>query len=236
MKLGVKQVAALLEVSEKTVYRWISRSQLPGHKVGAQYRFNRAEVLEWSIVNKIPVSPDILIEDEDVNVPPFHESLRKGGIFYRVNGNDVRTVLEQVIGLMSLPDEVDRDFLLQVLLARESMGSTGVGNGIAIPHTRNPIVMHIVQPLVSLCFLENLIDFNAIDGRSVHTLFTIVSPSSRAHLQLLSKLSFALRKGEFAKTVENQTTREEILSAAEDFEHSLAGHKSGCAGKRATGL
>ena len=45
--------------------------------------------------------------------------------------------------MLALPEEVDREFLFQALLARETLASTGVGDGIAIPHLRNPIVLHL---------------------------------------------------------------------------------------------
>jgi PTS system nitrogen regulatory IIA component len=48
--------------------------------------------------------------------------------------------------------------LFQVLLARESLGSTALGNGVAVPHVRNPIVLHIQRPMVTLCFLEQAIE------------------------------------------------------------------------------
>jgi nitrogen PTS system EIIA component len=115
---------------------------------------------------------------------------------------------------MSLPEEVDRGFLLEVILARESLGSTGIGDGIAIPHVRNPIVMHISRPMVTLCFLERPVDFGALDGQPVHTLFTLVSPMIRAHLHLLSHLSFALREPRFHQAIISQGSREEILDAA----------------------
>ena len=68
---------------------------------------------------------------------------------------------------MKLPDDVDREFLYQVLLAREALGSTGIGDGIAIPHVRNPIVLHLSRPTVTLCFLEQPVDFGALDGQPV---------------------------------------------------------------------
>jgi mannitol/fructose-specific phosphotransferase system IIA component (Ntr-type) len=88
---------------------------------------------------------------------------------------------------------VDREFLYKVLLARESLGSTGIGDGIAIPHVRNPIVLHLSRPIVTLCFLERPVDFGALDGQPVNTLFTLISPTVRAHLHLLSRLAFTLR-------------------------------------------
>src|SRR5438067_6676418 len=124
---------------------------------------------------------------------------------------------------MNLPYEVDREFLYHVLLAREALGSTGIGKGIAIPHVRNPIVLHLSRPMVTLCFLERAVDFGAIDRKPVTTLFTLISPTVRAHLHLLSRLGFALRDPKFKKAVLGQSTREEIVEALRRVEHSMAG-------------
>lgn len=214
MKLKVKDAAELLQVSEKTIYRWIAQEKLPMHQVNGQYRFNRAELLEWATVKRIPVSPKMMEEPEDAFIPSLEEALRAGGVYYRIEGNDKDSVLRSVVNILSLPDEVDREFLFQVLLARESLGSTAVGDGIAIPHVRNPITLHVTKPLMALCFLETPIDFHAIDGKPVHTLFTIVSPTIKAHLNLLSKLSFGLRSTAFASAVASIGTREEIFQEA----------------------
>ena len=79
------------------------------------------------------------------------------------------------------------------MLAREAIAPTAIGEGIAIPHVRNPVVLHVGRPSITLCFLEQPIEYDALDGKPVHTLFTIVSPTTRAHLHLMSKLSFVLR-------------------------------------------
>src|SRR5438034_985186 len=62
---------------------------------------------------------------------------------------------------------------------REALQSTGVGDGIAIPHVRNPIVLHVSRPMITLCFLERPIDFGALDGKPVHVLFSLISPTVR---------------------------------------------------------
>ena len=108
-----------------------------------------------------------------------------------------------------------------MLLARESLGSTALGNGIAVPHVRNPIVMHIPRPMVTLCFLEQAIEFGALDGQPVHTLFTIVSPTIRAHLHLLARLGFALRQPAFAEVIAEQGSREQILAASQAVDQSI---------------
>jgi PTS system nitrogen regulatory IIA component len=222
MKLRVKDAAELLQVSEKTIYRWIAQDKLPMHQVNGQYRFNRAELLEWATSRSIPMSPKMMEEPEDTFIPSLEEALRSGGVHYRVEGNDKVSVLRSVVNILSLPDGVDREFLFQVLLARESLGSTAVGDGIAIPHVRNPITLHVTKPLMALCFLETPIDFQAMDGKPVHTLFTIVSPTIKAHLNLLSKLSMGLRSPTFASVIASTGSREDIFQEAGRLDATLA--------------
>ena len=81
----------------------------------------------------------------------------------------------------------------RALEAREALGSTGVGDGIAIPHVRNPIVLHVVRPFVTLGLLTHPIDFAAMDGKPVHALFMVVSPIVPTHLRILAQLGFVLR-------------------------------------------
>ena len=143
---------------------------------------------------KISVSPEIFAEPEGSEIPPssLSEALFAGGVHYRISGTDKASVLHATVEMMKLPEEVDREFLCRVLVAREALGSTGIGEGIAIPHVRNPIVLHLSRPMVTLCFLEHPVDFGALDGQPVTTLFTLISPTVRAHLYLLSRLGFAL--------------------------------------------
>jgi nitrogen PTS system EIIA component len=216
MQLGVRDVARMLNVSEKSIYRWIQQGQLPAYKVNEQYRFNRAELLEWANAQKINVSAEMFAEP-DVSadlMPDFADSLETGGIFYRLEGVDKESALRSVVGVMKLPPDMDREFLLRVLLARESMASTGIGDGIAIPHVRNPIVLSVNRPAICLCFLEKPIEFGAIDDQPVHTLFTLVSPTVRIHLYMLSRLAHALRDATFKEAVARQASREELLAAA----------------------
>lgn len=214
-KLTVRDAAALLNVSEKSVYRWIKQGVLPAYRIDDQYRINRTELLEWATERKMHVSPEIFSEPEGEGepAPSLDSALRAGGIHYRLGGRDKAAVLRAVVGVLDLPGDVDREFLYQVLLAREALGSTGVGDGIAIPHVRNPIVLHLPHPCVTLCFLERPVDFGALDGQPVHTLFTLISPTVRTHLHLLSRLAFVLRDPGFSAAVRKQASPEEIHAA-----------------------
>jgi PTS system nitrogen regulatory IIA component len=215
MQLTVRNVSELLNVSEKTVYRWIGERHLPGYRLSGQYRFNRAELLEWATANRVNVSPRIFHENEAevATLPELAEALQAGGVFYRLSGSDKASVLHSIVEHLRLPEEVDREFLLQMLLAREALESTGIGDGIAIPHARSPIVLHVPKPLVTLCFLERPVDFGALDGQPVQALFTLISPTVKAHLHLLSRIAFALRDSELKGLVMQQGNREALLSA-----------------------
>jgi len=224
MQLSVKDAASLLNVSEKTIYRWIKQETIPAYRINEQFRFNRAELLEWATSRRIQVSPDIFQEGEPskMPLPALSDALKAGGVAYRVGGNDKPSVLRAVVDILNLPEEVDREFLYQVLLARETLGSTGIGDGIAIPHVRNPVVLHVSKPTVTLCFLEHPIDFKAIDGQPVDTLFTLVSPTVRAHLHLLSRLGFVLKNQDFTMALKRQASRDDLLDALSRAEATIA--------------
>jgi PTS system nitrogen regulatory IIA component len=201
----------------------LKSGSLPAYRVNNHYRFNRAELLEWATSRQINVPADVFREP-NAEEGPMHslsEALSLGGIYYRIEGNDKESALRNVVALMRLPEEVDREFLLQVLLAREALASTAIGDGIAIPHVRNPIVLHVTEPLACLSFLERPIDFNALDGKPVTCLFTLVSPTVKAHLHLLSRLAYTLRDKSLKRLLDQQGSREEILAEIARIESSL---------------
>ncbi len=230
MKLTVEDVTQLFSVSEKTIYRWIKSNELPAYRVNQQYRFNQSELLDWASAHRVNVSPNqiiVALGNQSETLPNFCEALINGGINYRVDGQDKPSVLKEVVGLMRLPDRVDRDLLLQMLLAREEMGSTAIGDGIAIPHARNPIVLNVPKPSVTLCYLEHPIEFDAIDSKLVHILFTMISSTIKSHLHLLSQLAYFLRDPEFHDAIVNQAPREKIIAELRRAETSLKSETPG---------
>lgn len=216
MQLTVRDVGKCLNVTESTVVRWIKNRGLPAQRVAGNYRFNRAELLEWATAQKIKVSGELfdhLEEDADL-VPGLADALEAGGIFYGLTDTTKERALRALVQVLPLPDGVDREMLLRLFLAREASASTAVGDGIGIPHVRNPIVLHVDRPMISLGFLERPVDYGALDGKPVHVLFSLISPTMRSHLQLISRLAFALHDPEFKKVVICQRPREEILAEA----------------------
>ena len=220
MQLGVKDAARLLEVPEKTIYLWIEEGKLPANRVSDQYRFNRAELLEWATAQKVRVSPDIY-QEVDEGLPTLWEALAAGGVHGVIRVQDKAAALQAMVGLMRLPEDVDRGFLLEMLVSREAHASTGIGEGVAMPHVRNPMVLPVDRPMVSLCYLDPAVDFGAADGQLVHTLFTVVSTSIRGHLHLLSRLAFALREESCKALLRKRAGEKELVAELRRIEERL---------------
>jgi len=223
MMLNVKEVAKLLNVSEKKVYRLIAQDEVPVYKIGEEYQFNRVELIEWATSMGIRVSTETYHDHAtgSSSSPSFFEALKAGSITYNVPGDDKDSVLRNVVSALKLPGSVDPEFMYQVLIAREKLGSTGIGDGIAIPHVRNPVILNVNKPVVTLSFLEHPIEFESIDGLPVTTLFTIISPTIRVHLHLLSCLGFVMQNAEFKTAIQSKASPEIIMKALQMAEAAI---------------
>lgn len=223
MNLTVKNAASLLQVSEKTIYRWIQRGILPAYRIQDQYRFERSELLQWAASRRVNGSAEIFSEPETDGqpLPRLSEALEQGGIYYRIGGRDKESVLKDVVNMLRLPDGVDRDALYRAMLAREDLTSTGIGSGIAVPHVRYPVIQYLERPFVALFFLENPVDYGSMDGQPVSVLFPVVSPTIRGHLHLVSKISFVLRNPRLLNLLREQASRERILISLREAEESI---------------
>lgn len=220
MQLTLRDVARLMQVPERTVNRWVQDESLPAQQIGGQYRFNRSELFEWASLRKLPLPADLLIEQgcDDSESNGLAGALAAGGLLYQTPGVDRETALAAVVERLRLPEGFDRQRLLELFLNRESLGSTAVGDGIAIPHPRYPVVLSVPAASATLCFLQQPIDFGAADGKPVDTLFVLVSPTVRSHLKLLSQLASALRDEAFRFAIRAKASAEEIVGAAKRWQ------------------
>jgi PTS system nitrogen regulatory IIA component len=116
--------------------------------------------------------------------------------------------------------------IFDVWRAREVQASTGVGRGIAIPIVRAPLVFAGEPAAIALCFLAHPVPFDAIDGQPVTTVFAMVTPTVRCHLQLLSRLSLALHDKEFAAVLARRADDDTILAEARRVDTAMATPKS----------
>ena len=225
MQLTIREAASYLRVGEATVRRWISRRGLPVHRANERLYLNAIELWEWATEHAIPVSRSLLEQAQrhPDRVPPLSDLLAAGGIHHDVGGRDKSSVLREIVRRLPLPDEIDREFLVTTLEAREAMGSTGIGDGIAIPHVRNPILLHVTAPFVTLCLLRDPVDFDAVDGKPVHALFTVVSSNVPGHLRILGQLGFVLHDGELRGLLVRRSPAADILDRVRTVEGLVSG-------------
>ncbi|HUO05826.1 MAG TPA: PTS sugar transporter subunit IIA [Candidatus Binataceae bacterium] len=227
MHLNVREVSKLMRVSEKRVNEWIRSGILHADRVNQQYQFHRCDLLERTVSREIDVRTEIFSASKRSgnHTPSLVESLRAGGTFQRVHGTDKQAVLQRIVETLSLPPSVSREAISQLLFAREAMGSTAIGEGIAIPHVRRPILLNAPRASISLHFLEHPVDIGGFDGEPVFAIFLLISPTARTHLYLLSRLSFALHDSNLKAALARRAPAEEILTEFQRVEDAMLPQK-----------
>jgi PTS system nitrogen regulatory IIA component len=108
---------------------------------------------------------------------------------------------------------LDADNIFNALMAREQLGTTGLGNGIAIPHCRVPSCQEIVGTLI---ILEEAIDFDAVDGSPVDLLFVLIVPEQKTddHIQALAVIAELFNDEDFCLTLRHTHDAEDLFNIA----------------------
>lgn len=130
-----------------------------------------------------------------------------------------RSVLERLAELLSSEGGADAELVLKQLSDREKLQSTGIGDGVAIPHTAVP---NAESQRAALLLCPHGVDFDAIDGEPVKIFFGVVGPKSAAseHLKILAKVSRLLRSPETRRRLLESEGPEQAYSLIEEHEGS----------------
>jgi PTS system nitrogen regulatory IIA component len=152
--------------------------------------------------------------------PGLIELIKRGGGFRTIPGSSPRELLTNLVKTIDLPPSVNRKALLSAVLEREALMTTAVGNGIALPHPRNPIITESAEQFVSVSFTEQELDWAALDGKPVHTVILIISASPKMHLHTLSRINFFCQQESFRMQLRNRASAAEILKTIEETERT----------------
>ncbi len=223
--LSIKQVAKYLGVSEKTVYRLVKKGEIPAIKVGNQWRFNQQEIDGWLRLER----PEAYVAEHFDEFLPESDSplliyslLKKDGMFFGIPGKTREESLLNAIKVIKLDSQINRDELLSALIDRERLCSTGIGQAIALPHPRHPHEFKFTCSRMFLFFLENKVDFEAIDNLPVDKLFFIFARNIIEHLHILSALTRLFHEKEFRQLLETSINPWEVLENIKQIEGNLA--------------
>ena len=138
------------------------------------------------------------------------EILYEENIITSLKASDKKHVLEELIEpLINTIPSLDKESLVKVLLERERLGSTGIGDGVAIPHGK---FSGINEPIISFGRSSNGLDFDSMDGQPAHLFFLLVAPENSAsiHLKALARIAKILKNSSFRKILMVAPTKEEL--------------------------
>lgn len=141
----------------------------------------------------------------------INELLRREFILEQLKAENKRDALAELVGVFSQAKmNVDSEAMLHVLLERERLGSTGIGDGIAIPHGKLP---ELAEMVVSFGRSREGIAFDAMDGKPVHLFFLLMAPENSAgqHLKALAKISRMLKDAHFRKNLLEAEGEEDLF-------------------------
>jgi PTS system nitrogen regulatory IIA component len=120
-----------------------------------------------------------------------------------------KTIEELANAVVKTNPSLDKDSLVRVLLDREALGSTAIGDGVAIPHGKFP---GIIAPIISFGRSRKGLDFESMDGQPVFLFFLLVAPedSASVHLKALARIAKMLKDSNFRKLLIEAPSRKEL--------------------------
>ena len=144
--------------------------------------------------------------------------IHRGGVFKNVEGNTPQEIYAKVCKMIDLPDGMTSETVYNALCAREEVLSTAVGNGIALPHARAPIMRNESEQRICVVYLKNPIDMKAPDEREVFVMFVLLAHNSQIHLKVLSSLAALFRDPKFKKALEARADEATLSSIIKELD------------------
>jgi nitrogen PTS system EIIA component len=152
-------------------------------------------------------------QDEKLKILDF---LSPNAVVTELSASTKKGVLEELVNLLTKDGKVkDAKITVDVLIEREKLGSTGIGQGIAIPHAKTDQASHVVA---AFGLSRRGVQFDALDGEPVNIFFLLVAPpdSAALHLKALARISRLLKDKFFRQALRETKSAAEILKLIKD--------------------
>lgn len=205
--LTIEEVAKYLRVSDRTVYDWAQKGEIPAGKIGTVWRFKKSELERW--VNE-RLSSSAKKADSEIQIKNF---LSPDRVIFVKNSSKRDAIIELADVLAVAPQIKNKDELVTEILKREDLMSTAVGRGIAIPHVRLSSVTDLVMA-VGIC-KKNIEDYQTVDNEPVNLLIMIAAAYNQHtyYLKTISYLTAKLKNQALRDTLKNSATPREAYDA-----------------------
>ena len=198
--MTIEEVAAYLRVSERTVYDWANKGELPGGKLGTTWRFKRMDVENW-VNSRLSGSTSATVAPGGVTSSAVLTAER----IVLLDDANKKVVLTRLVDLLSeTPFVRNQDDLMKGIMAREELMSTGIGFGIGVPHVRIDSVTDLVMAVA--VSKQPIADYASLDGDPVQIVCMLAARSDQhtKYIRTLSSISSRLK---------DSATRERIIGS-----------------------
>jgi excisionase family DNA binding protein len=223
-----KQLAEYLQLSPRTVYRMLERNELPGVRVGSQWRFRKSEVDYWldrRLQRLDTAQLGELSADTEGGAPPtLSELLEPRNVVFGLPAGGPESVVHAFVQRLTFPEPVDQELLIQRILEREAMCSTALPDSVALLHTpriRERVLA--VHDFLAVGRLGSPMPFGALDGSLTDTLVLVLGRGERTHLLLLAKMARLFREPGFVPKLRGASTAAEIVRLIRESERDTFG-------------
>lgn len=183
--LTVREVGDLLQLNERTVLKMLQGGELPGIRIGSQWRIHPVLLEDW-FLRRSSAAPATAA----VTPPLFREELSA----LDVQAGDRDAVLAVLVSLLVKNGYLlYPDLFLQAVREREQMLSTGIGHGVAVPHARHAVNDLFAHPAIVFARTAAPVPYDAVDGRPVDLFFLLAVPTAD-HLGAVARVSRLARE------------------------------------------
>ncbi len=155
----------------------------------------------------------------------FADFICHDAILARLNAVDKEGAIREMVESLCKAGKVEKEefeSIVKAILKREELGSTGIGRGVAVPHTKHPSVDRLVG---SVAVSPQGVDFASLDGEVVHLFFLLISPPDRPgdHLRALENISRQLRDDTFCKFLKQAKNKEDVQTLLNEADNNQFG-------------
>lgn len=224
--LTVKQLAEHLQVSEKTIYRMLWRGDLPGHRVGNQWRFSRSQVDFWLDLRLSRLAPPVLQEMSrtgELGLGPLGAALLPANALIRLQPGSKDAVLHAFLSSVECSEAVDREALTARILEREQMSSTSIIEGVAFLHTARWERRALVSDnLFAIGRLPAKTAFGSLEDSPADLLFLVLARNPHDHLAMLAGATGLSRIPSFLGGIRAAQKAQEVIDLVRRFEAAAA--------------
>lgn len=219
MILTLKELAEYLRVNERTILRMEKSGKIKGTKIGGQWRFNGSQIdqiffpasQKESALETDEEGGSSILTHPQIGIP-VSRVMSEDRILLNLTSKTGEDAIKELTDTRMLNGLVlDVSDLREKCLQREKVLSTGVGEGIAIPHPRDPIPTLRASAVVIYGYSKDGIDFNAPDGKKVHMFFLVCSQNIELHLHLMGCMARLLKSQEFVEALPKCKKNADVL-------------------------